>query len=251
MREARRGAMEWRLGGVVVVFGNDGYEHDQRSRDEVAAVRRYLWDHDIMEFGFATTPDGNTWAMLVYEHSEQEQLYEMRELLFYVVWGAWPGATAAEAVAAAWIIAKHSPSIDLQLAIKIFEEEARNEPHTVMARHAGMRRHVRRLWQKAVEMGYPKDSVVFVEFHDGKLEPTPENLQLALEMAETSPPGHGPVTISVFRNSDQEEAFQALPPDARRAIRRRAKKNHITVLLKSSHGWSAHNFPIDFNTPPE
>ena len=42
MFEAHRGAMPWNQEGISVVFGNDGYGKDDRAKNEVAMVRKYL-----------------------------------------------------------------------------------------------------------------------------------------------------------------------------------------------------------------
>jgi hypothetical protein len=63
--QARRGAIRWRMVGVLVAFGNDGYEQDERVRNEVETLRAYLAEARIRELGFATCKDGYSWAMLV------------------------------------------------------------------------------------------------------------------------------------------------------------------------------------------
>jgi len=66
MFAAFRGAMPSKVEGITVAFGNDGYEKDQRSKDEVATVRRFLTDIGINELGFATSLEDSSWAMLVW-----------------------------------------------------------------------------------------------------------------------------------------------------------------------------------------
>lgn len=66
MMRFHRGATHWEHAGVTVVFGNDGYVENQRSRDDVLRVREYLAAMGIEELGFAVGEDGYSWAMLVH-----------------------------------------------------------------------------------------------------------------------------------------------------------------------------------------
>lgn len=66
-----------------VIFGNDGYAVDQRSRKEAAEVWGALKQHDI-QFGLSS--DGNTWAFVVTDHS---QSHFDREELEDLVWTTW------------------------------------------------------------------------------------------------------------------------------------------------------------------
>src|SRR6516162_9314743 len=61
--EAHRGVIPVR-DDTFVVFGNDGYQKDERARREVATVRERLAG-DAVELGFATDEDGYSWAMVV------------------------------------------------------------------------------------------------------------------------------------------------------------------------------------------
>jgi len=47
------------------VFGNDGYARDAKARMEANLVRNRLKDLSANELGFALSPDGHTWAVLV------------------------------------------------------------------------------------------------------------------------------------------------------------------------------------------
>ena len=71
MMTFHRGAAHWEHAGVTVVFGNDGYVNNQRSRDDVVRVRGYLATMGIDELGFALGEDGYSWAMLV--HSDDDE----------------------------------------------------------------------------------------------------------------------------------------------------------------------------------
>jgi hypothetical protein len=64
--EVHGGAVLWQP-GVVVVFGNDGYSQDERTREEVELVREKLRAAKLREIGFGadTVEGGYTWAPLV------------------------------------------------------------------------------------------------------------------------------------------------------------------------------------------
>jgi hypothetical protein len=82
MFTAHRGAMPWRLLGVTVVFGNDGYGQDERARREVQIVRRVLAETGVAELGFATCDeDDYTWAMLI--KAEDHAAWDA------MLWAAW------------------------------------------------------------------------------------------------------------------------------------------------------------------
>jgi hypothetical protein len=63
--EAHRGVFWWQQKKrVAVVFGNDGYRQDNRSRLEVEALRRLLAHWGGKELGFATDSEtGYSWAL--------------------------------------------------------------------------------------------------------------------------------------------------------------------------------------------
>lgn len=50
---------------IAGVFGNDNYVRDDRSRREATLVRHQLKEMAAEELGFAISPDGYTWAVLV------------------------------------------------------------------------------------------------------------------------------------------------------------------------------------------
>jgi hypothetical protein len=82
MFSAHRGAMPWRQTGISVVFGNDDYADDPRSKDEVSKVKDWLTERNIKMLGFGIDPDdGYSWAMLV-ETSDIRMLNDL-------VWSSW------------------------------------------------------------------------------------------------------------------------------------------------------------------
>jgi hypothetical protein len=91
--EAQRGAFWWdKDQRIAVVFGNDDYSKDFRSRAEVDIVRRNLRGEG-MELAFAT--DGFTWALAC----ELPARLELRTLT-HDIWQQWLWMTAG----------KHSPA---------------------------------------------------------------------------------------------------------------------------------------------
>jgi hypothetical protein len=67
-----------------VIFGNDGYATDQRSRKECADVWRRLRQHHDTETGFSS--DRMTWAIVLTDHSQS--LFDEVEL-DHLVWDTW------------------------------------------------------------------------------------------------------------------------------------------------------------------
>jgi hypothetical protein len=63
MHNCHRGAFS--IDGTTVVFGNDGYGTDERSRLVLDLLRQDLDDLQLRELGFAASADGYTWAVLV------------------------------------------------------------------------------------------------------------------------------------------------------------------------------------------
>jgi hypothetical protein len=53
-------------GLVLAVFGNDGYRLDRRVSHEVDLVRQWLTAAGAREQGFGISPDGHSWALLVW-----------------------------------------------------------------------------------------------------------------------------------------------------------------------------------------
>lgn len=83
MMDAHRGAMPWHHPRVVVVFGNDGYDIDDRAKQEVEALRRIAERDGLREFAFAT--DGYSWVLIV----EFEEGFD--DVWNSLVWNVWPG----------------------------------------------------------------------------------------------------------------------------------------------------------------
>jgi hypothetical protein len=95
--EAHRGAMTWEP-GVIALFGNDGYAHDDRTKCEVEAVRRGLPSVPAEELAFATDPsDSYTWVLLVEDLVPAHQTGPGRVIrwelfsrsLDELIWSAW------------------------------------------------------------------------------------------------------------------------------------------------------------------
>jgi hypothetical protein len=96
--ESHRGAVLWEP-GVVVIFGNDGYSQDERTRKEVELVREKLRAAKIKEIGFGTdtAEGGYTWALLVevdddkYQTEAGQKLHRvmLTNSFFDLVWDAW------------------------------------------------------------------------------------------------------------------------------------------------------------------
>ncbi|MCC9602897.1 hypothetical protein LOC67_20295 [Stieleria sp. JC731] len=90
---AHRGAAEIDDGPDIeyqcIVFGNDGFESDVRSRKQVARLAMKLDELEIPLLGFGVEPDGYTWALRVD--------FEDAELLDLVVWDVWFDLTCPDA----------------------------------------------------------------------------------------------------------------------------------------------------------
>ena len=74
-----------------VVYGNDGYNQDQRSRNEVEIVRERLKDLGLPEPVFGVDEaEGYTWV-LVYFHevvsSHREELFDVVNTIVQDAWG--------------------------------------------------------------------------------------------------------------------------------------------------------------------
>jgi hypothetical protein len=66
MFNVHRGAIPWRQLGIAVLFGNDGYTEDDRSKREVSHLRGKMVDIESKVLGFGVnSEDGYSWAMLV------------------------------------------------------------------------------------------------------------------------------------------------------------------------------------------
>jgi hypothetical protein len=84
--EAHRGGFWWdEKNRLAVVFGNDGYQNDERARGEVEAIRRLLAEFGGKEVGFATeSEEGYSWA-LACELSDDLT----PDVLEGIAWAAW------------------------------------------------------------------------------------------------------------------------------------------------------------------
>ena len=71
-------------GSTSVIYGNDGFADDIRSRIEVVRLVQHLSDEEIEILGFGVDGDGVTWAMEV--DSEDHELLEA------LLWNAWQHA---------------------------------------------------------------------------------------------------------------------------------------------------------------
>ena len=52
-------------GDKVVLFGNDGFQTDQRSQEEVELIKRYLRDRKLEVSEFSPCQEGYSWAIVV------------------------------------------------------------------------------------------------------------------------------------------------------------------------------------------
>ncbi len=65
--QSHRGVSDTGKAGYLVLYGNDGYSQDPRTRLEVDLVRAWLKNARVYEVGFGLDPaDGYTWAMIVH-----------------------------------------------------------------------------------------------------------------------------------------------------------------------------------------
>jgi len=76
---------------TFVVFGNDGYSEDERSKKEVEFLRSFVEKDDALHWlGFSTAEDGYSWVALI-EH-EAVDLINIEN----AVWAAWGRACDPE-----------------------------------------------------------------------------------------------------------------------------------------------------------
>jgi hypothetical protein len=88
--EAHRGAMPWETLGVSVVFGNDGFATDSKTKREVELVRAALSYLGIAELGLGVSDeDASTWALLAQT--------DLHERLSKLVWLAHERSNAEDA----------------------------------------------------------------------------------------------------------------------------------------------------------
>jgi hypothetical protein len=89
---AHRGVIYLR-GGDFLVFGNDGYNQDERTKREVESVRRLLAPR-AAETGFALTEDGYSWALLIRcreNYATEAGRETCRNLLTLALWQGYSG----------------------------------------------------------------------------------------------------------------------------------------------------------------
>lgn len=100
--EAHRGAF-WleESQRLAVAFGNDGHNTDERSKQEVVAVRRFLAEFGGREIGFATDKEGGYgWALVCELPAKLNP-----SVLEGMIWAVWSGTSAQQ-------VAKESVVLD-------------------------------------------------------------------------------------------------------------------------------------------
>jgi hypothetical protein len=75
----------------AIVYGNDGYEGDPRTRKQVRLVRERATGLGLVEESFGTSADGYSWAV-VYRVSPPADAGDAAEALDGLVWRAWEEA---------------------------------------------------------------------------------------------------------------------------------------------------------------
>ena len=94
--EVHRGAMSWM--GFNIVFGNDGYNQQESTRQEAELVLRYLNSVSVTPLAFATSADGYSWLLLLDANREVDEGLSVDELDDAVWLCHWmSGLDAAEA----------------------------------------------------------------------------------------------------------------------------------------------------------
>ncbi|QDU29460.1 hypothetical protein ETAA8_45700 [Anatilimnocola aggregata] len=90
-----RGVLNY--GDKVILFGNDGYEKDQRSQEEVELIKRHLADCklEVSEFGQST--EGFSWAIVVNNYQRKRISTNRLEKR---LWECWQQACGIEAMKA-------------------------------------------------------------------------------------------------------------------------------------------------------
>ena len=87
--QAHRGAFI--RGNALVVFGNDGYQQDERARREVDAVLAWGKTQGLRVTDFGTDPeDGYSWV-LVFTGAKPDELADLALAAEDVLWRAWHG----------------------------------------------------------------------------------------------------------------------------------------------------------------
>ncbi len=75
----------------VIAFGNDGYQDDPRTREQVRLARHRAVGLGLVEEAFGTSADGYTWAV-VYRVGPPADAGDAAEALDDLVWRAWEEA---------------------------------------------------------------------------------------------------------------------------------------------------------------
>jgi hypothetical protein len=97
MFDAHRGVMIWH-NGLIVVFGNDGFSRDEKTREVVSHVRETLRSElapaKELGFGLSNAPEGYpndagyTWA-IVCRACDKVGVSDARDEIDNVLWAAW------------------------------------------------------------------------------------------------------------------------------------------------------------------
>jgi len=96
MHEAHRGARRGR-GGVIVVFGNDGFDGDKRAAREVDAVLDYASANGLEAVDFGLDEGGYTWVVRL-RAPRGERSWHVEQIT-NLLWRTWLGPTpSAEAL---------------------------------------------------------------------------------------------------------------------------------------------------------
>lgn len=90
-----RGVLD--CGDKVILYGNDGYEKDQRSQEEVELIKRYLADRKLEVSEFSPSDEGFSWAIVVNNYQKKRISINRLERR---LWECWQQACGTEAVKA-------------------------------------------------------------------------------------------------------------------------------------------------------
>jgi hypothetical protein len=90
-----RGVLD--CGDKVILYGNDGYEKDQRSQEEVELIKRYLEDRKFEVSKVGQSAVGYSWAIVVNNYRRRRISISRLEKR---LWECWQQACGIEAVKA-------------------------------------------------------------------------------------------------------------------------------------------------------
>lgn len=79
----------------LIIYGNDAYESDERSQEEVDLMRRELVELDLPISEFGVSRNGHTWAMVV--DLDEHRSVEHAEIE-HRLWTCWKQACGIEPV---------------------------------------------------------------------------------------------------------------------------------------------------------